>query len=267
MSLSLDRIEIEAVGSDPVRLATALLGQLPDFDGPVPIEMIARALDIVEIHAVPLEALEACLQCDAAKSYGQIIVNADRPRRRQRYSIGHELGHFLNERHRSVNGTGFVCTAEDMQTALRKGVHQRQEMEANRFAIEVLTPRRRLAPLLRRAADLEHAMTIAETFENSREAAVRRYVELQGECLAVVFTRDGRVRYIEKSEAFPPTLPWIGDAIPGGEAGTPGTMTSMDKADAERWLRRADGISLYEQTVLQRDGYAITLLLAETNDD
>ena len=49
MTLSLDRMEIESAGSDPVRLAGALLRQLPELAGRVPIDEIALALDIVEI--------------------------------------------------------------------------------------------------------------------------------------------------------------------------------------------------------------------------
>lgn len=84
MTLALDRIEVESVGGDPKRLARAVLAQLPDIAGPVPIEAIARALDIEEIVACDLESIEGCLQTDALKSCGQIVVNArSRPRRRR----------------------------------------------------------------------------------------------------------------------------------------------------------------------------------------
>ena len=141
MSLVLSRVEIESVGSDPRKLARALLAQLPAVTGPVPIEAIARALDIVSIEVAPLSGIEGCLQCDPLKSEGQIVVNANSPPRRRRYTIAHELGHFLNERHRPTIDFGFACTADDMAKPRRTGPHQRQETEANIFAIEVLTPR------------------------------------------------------------------------------------------------------------------------------
>ncbi len=112
MSLALDPIEIESAGADPVRLARALLEQLPDLDGRVPIGEIALALDIVGIKERPLSSVEGCLQCDPLKSHGQIVVNALSPRRRRRYTIAHELGHFLNERHRPTSAFGFDCSAE-----------------------------------------------------------------------------------------------------------------------------------------------------------
>ena len=74
MRLTLDRVEIESAGSDPLCLARALLQQLPGLHGRVPIEEIALALDIVEIKIADLTSIEACLQCDARKSRGQIVV-------------------------------------------------------------------------------------------------------------------------------------------------------------------------------------------------
>ena len=180
MSLALSRIEIESVGSDPRKLARALLAQLPAVTGPVPIEAIARALDIVSIEVAPLSGIEGCLQCDPLKSEGQIVVNANSPPRRRRYTIAHELGHFLNERHRPTIDFGFACTAEDMSKPRRTGRHQQQETEANTFAIEVLTPRSALGRFLRPPAELDHALALAEAFEISREAAIRRYVASAG---------------------------------------------------------------------------------------
>ena len=203
MTLSLDRMEIESAGSDPVRLAGALLRQLPELAGRVPIDEIALALDIVEIVEAPLEGIEGCLQTDALKSEGQIIVRAGNHPGRRRFTIAHELGHFLNERHRPMGDHGFACTAQDMRSPIGEGIRQRQEREANAFAIEALTPRRLLGRHLKRSADLEHALAIAERFDVSRAAAVRRCVALHEAVLAVLFTRHGEVLYLDKSETFP----------------------------------------------------------------
>ena len=144
------------------------------------------------------------------------------------------------------------------------GAHQRQETEANIFAIEVLTPRSALGRYLRPPAELDHALALAEAFEISREAAIRRYVALQGECLAAVFSKGGRVRYIEKSEDFPATTIWTGDQLGGLLAKRPsGTLTTLDEADAFRWLKWPDGVTLFAQTLHQADGFAVTLLVAE----
>ena len=114
MTLSLDRVAVEEAGADPVRLAQAIHRQLPDLTGAVPVRDIALALDIDEIREEPVTSFEGCLLTDRQKSHGAILVNAASSRRRRHYTIGHELGHFLNERHISAASDGFYCTKEDM---------------------------------------------------------------------------------------------------------------------------------------------------------
>ena len=268
MTLTLDRVEIESAGSDPRRLASALLKQLPDTSSRIPIHDIARALNIVAIEEAPLRSIEGCLQSDAWKSEGQIIVNSASSARRQRYTVAHELGHFLNERHSPTTDVGFACTAEDLGTPRRSGRDLIQEQEANTFAIEVLTPQQSLAPFLRKAAELDHALALAERFDISREAAIRRYVSLHRECLAVVFSKDGRVRYIEKGADFPATTMWTGDKLGHLHAGGRDArgLTTLDEADPTDWLKWPNGWAVFAQMLFQTNGYATTLLVAERDE-
>ena len=61
---------------------------------------IARALDIHEIRVEPLSNFEGALITTAERGYGSILVNGNVDRRRQTFTIAHELGHFLNIWHR-----------------------------------------------------------------------------------------------------------------------------------------------------------------------
>ncbi len=203
MSLTLDRCEVECAGQgDPVRLAAAIHRQMPDAAGSVPVEDVALALDILSLTEQPFAGIEAVLQTDAVKSLGVIGVKAGTRSTRQRYSIAHELGHFLNERHEPTAHGVFTCAASDLSNPFGGQRHVRQEREANIFAIELLTPRDRLFPILKRSADLKRAITIAESFKVSREAALRRYVDRHRETLAAVFSRDGRVKYVHRPDGF-----------------------------------------------------------------
>ncbi|MGD1926282.1 MAG: hypothetical protein ACFB03_19165 [Paracoccaceae bacterium] len=76
MTLNLDRLEIEDAGSDPVRLARAILKHLPELDVRVPIEEVV--LDILSIEVALLASIEVCLQCDARTSRGRILY-VDKP--------------------------------------------------------------------------------------------------------------------------------------------------------------------------------------------
>jgi hypothetical protein len=89
------------------------------------------------------------------------------------------------------------------------------------------------------------------------------------ERLAVVFSADDRIRYVEKGEGFPHTCVWSHDVVP---ALTPrprdgSELTNLDEVSPEPWLFRPDGVTLFAQTLYQADGYAMTLLLAEWEDN
>ncbi len=265
----LDRVKVEEVGANPARLAQAILTQLPDLRGAVPVYEIARALDIDEIREERTSSFEGCLLTDRNKSRGAILVNAASGLRRRRFSVGHELGHFLNERHVSVEGAEFSCTRQDMTNPAGGAQHRRQEQEANSFAIELLAPRYLIQACLNRPADLEHVLAIADDLQISREAAARRYVELHDECIAMVFSKGDRIRYVVKGEEFPATTVWANDAVPhlaSPAAGGSG-LTTLHDANPDEWLRQPGDEALYAQTLYQANDHAMTLLLAERDDE
>ena len=268
MTLKLDRVKVEEVGASPARLAQAILTQLPDLQGAVPVYDIARALDIDEIREERTSSFEGCLLTDRNKSRGAILVNAASGLRRRRFSVGHELGHFLNERHVSVEDAKFSCTRQDMTNPTGSSQHQRQEREANSFAIELLAPRRLFQSRLDRPADLDHVLAIAEDLQISREAAARRYVELHDECVAMVFSVGERVRYVLKGDEFPSTAVWANDVMPrlASPPSDGSGLTALDEASPEDWLTRADGVALYAQTLFQANEFALTLLVVERAD-
>ncbi len=57
--------------------------------------------------------------------------------------------------------------------------HQKQEAEANRFAIDLLAPAYRFKPHLAGDPDLETIVSLTRELDISHEAAARRYIELQ----------------------------------------------------------------------------------------
>jgi Zn-dependent peptidase ImmA (M78 family) len=142
----------------------------------VPVRDIALALDIDEIRERPLTSLEAALVTTPERDRGKILLNSNSSRQRRRFSVGHELLHFLNSLHQQTAPEGFQCSRADMRvSSAMQSRHLRQEAEANAFAIELLTPRAWLKPLLRGPPDLEKVLKVADEFDVSREAAARRY--------------------------------------------------------------------------------------------
>ncbi len=99
---------------------------------------------------------------DGGKSGFAIYVNADHAETRRRFTIAHELGHFVL--HRELIGDGIVEDA-----LLRaQGLSNRVEAQANRFAADLLMPRHLLD-----AAHREGIVTIPElarAFKVSKDA-------------------------------------------------------------------------------------------------
>lgn len=147
--------------------------------------------------------------------------------------------------------------------------HQRQEIEANKFSIELLAPETRMKPHIRGLADLAHVLAAARELDISKQAAARRYVELHSERLAVVFGKNNSIQYPAWNDRFPILLLRGRDDFPRGHipSETRESVSTMDEVDPALWLKWPGTDRLYSQTHFQSDGYSITLLLAETNSD
>ena len=271
--LNLDRMEIEEAGPNPGRLAAAIHAQLTFKSGAVPVYEIAEALDIVEIREHPLMGLEGALVTTPDRNIGAIAINSKSRAERRRFTLAHELGHFLNLWHEPKDPAGrFSCSRSDLRLGWRSRLgkvsrHVDQEIQANRFAIELLAPSRLVRPFLYGVPDLEKVLTMAGRLAISREAAARRYVELHGTPSALVFAADGVVRYVQRHPDFP-----FVSCQPGERLFDLPDPVDDDKisphveADARDWLARSDGPPLLVQHLRQKGGYAITLLVLEDGD-
>lgn len=258
---------IEEAGPNPERLAAAIHLQLRDKSGAVPVYAIAKSLDIVEIREAPLKSLAGAVVTTPDRNEGSILINSESPPPRRRFTVAHELGHFLNPWHQpSHPSVGFSCTPADLgagwrRRSIRASRHVTQEIEANRFAIELLAPPQLMRPYLRGIPDLAKVLSLARALELSREACARRYVEMLEQPSALILSADGVVRYVDRHREFPfvacqrgqrsPALP-----APADESG----LSAHVEADARDWLARPASGSLVAQTLTQRAGYSITLL-------
>jgi hypothetical protein len=210
---------IEDAGSNPDKLAKAIHAQLKLRSGAVPVHGIARALDIRHIGEGPLPGVEGVLLMPENRDWGAIFTKAHSSPQRRRYTIAHELGHFLNLWHEPPSEKGFACTTEDLGTGWRgvskqAGQHRLQESQANRFAIELLAPASHVEPFLKAIPDLEQVIAVSTDLDISREAAARRYVELFERPIAVVFGHNDNIRYIDADPAFPKVRCSKGDPLP-----------------------------------------------------
>lgn len=279
-SLTIDRSEL-ADTARPDRLAELLLEQVvPQLDSllPLPIDDVARACGIEEINLLDTDAFEGCLVQNDFKSRGGIIVRASSSFYRRRFTVGHELGHFINLWHVTPPGQDrFLCTAEYLRE-YGKGTNPRLgiEAQANEFAACLLMPKTYLPKnLLRGSPEIARVLELHRLCDVSKEAAARRYIELHGDDFAVVFSEHGKFKYAATSADFPRIDMRNGQDIfretltrefHGGE----GDVSDQEETDPAWWLYDRDirQWSLWEEVLIQRNGYRLTLLSGERlNDD
>lgn len=261
---TLDLVEIADL-VHPERIVEAIVQQNPDLPLPVPVEELAKLAGISKIESFASEGFAGALVTNAEKSDGAIFYSSRDPRPRQRFTIGHELGHFLLPWHRRSQ---FNCKPQDLGFSAKA----EWETEANRFSAELLMPRSLVIGRLRAegSPDISHITSLAQTFETSLEMTARRYIELNEFPCAIVFSKDNVVRYSVRSDFFEmPLAVRKGDALPCASESRQSKGDSKDwhEIDAHWWLRERRSAeeltSIFEQTLRQENGFKITLLTCD----
>lgn len=269
-------MDLDEVGS-PADIAARIHKLLPDLPPKFSIEMLCRQLDITDIKQVATHAYEAALLMDPDKASGSIVLAAGRSPERHRFSIGHELGHFLIPTHKPRPGAPFSCSIEDLRTGdtRERDIRKRTEAEANRFAARLLMPPARIrANCQSRHPDLADVVRLASEFGVSREAMARGYIEAHRDTLAVVILHRGLIDRIYRPECFPWIEPRRGqpvpeDSIASGHHLQPGQISEMEECEPETWFdeRGVRGVEvLSEQIHVQQNDWATVLLHAKLTE-
>jgi Zn-dependent peptidase ImmA (M78 family) len=143
----------------------------PALPIPVPIEKLCRQLDIVDIRPLTTFGFEGGLITDVNKHSGIILYNEASHKKRRRFTIAHELAHFLMPSHVPSSDGQFLCSQRDMflLSATEQDRRARMEVEANRFAGLILLP----PPS---NPDIRQLIAMSEKYQVSLEATGRAYV-------------------------------------------------------------------------------------------
>ncbi|KAA3506218.1 ImmA/IrrE family metallo-endopeptidase [Agrobacterium vitis] len=251
----------------PESIIACILRHHPDWAAPVPIEDLASSINIIDILEMETEEFEGGLTTDPDKRKGVILYKAGTKGGRRRFTIAHEIGHFLIPWHKGDQR----CTKKDMIERRIETLVQKQETEANRFAAGILMPRPWFVSDMRKLgdADVEHVKTLARQYGTSVEATVARYVELTDDCCAFVFSKDGIIRYTRATKDFPPLSVRSKHHLP--ERSLSGRSSNRTQSRPSEWAEiqgsvwlngegRSHCPKVLEQTLLQREGYQLTLL-------
>lgn len=275
--MNLSRMDLDDCGGNPKKIVEGIFDQLPELIFPVPVRDIALALDINEIAALTTSGYVGGLVI--GNGSGVILVNQNDTEQRQRFTIGHELGHFLIPWHTLNSDAVFNCTSEQMaltDTKAKEG-YLRKEAEANCFSAELLMPRAHFISDMRKAGEpsLDSLFAIANKYDVSKEACARRFTELNDEPCAIIHSKDGVVRYYNKHPDFPyldvkKGLPIPKSALSSDPKIKAGETTESIEVDTDTWIssdRQPVPGSLIEQTSKFGDGYQMTILFAGEDEE
>ena len=124
------------MSTTPLAAEKEAIEVLADFgvsEAPVPVEQIARKLGA----QITYESFEGEISGMLYRAQGAAVigVNSRHAPTRQRFTVAHEIGHFLMHKGQPVFIDRFV------RVNWRDGESGREEVQANAFAAELLMPR------------------------------------------------------------------------------------------------------------------------------
>lgn len=252
----------------PQQLVEEIFRQCPDIKAPIPIDEIARAVGIVSINPMPTEDVEGMLVADNVKSSGVIFYKESSPLGRQRFTIGHELGHYLLLHH----GPEQSCTPNDIKFGSSSDSLKALESEANQFSQLLLMPDVLISRAINSSTlSMELLKSISDNFEMSFEAIANKCSSLSNTPFALIYSKDGVVRYFWRDrERFPYWSPLKAKSLmpPSSQAISLSqpeeTISCSVEVDPTEWIRtkykQSSPDKLIEQTYTQLNGYQVTMI-------
>jgi Zn-dependent peptidase ImmA (M78 family) len=204
--------------------------------------------------------------CEASifgyKDRAIVSVNKYASRPRQRFSVGHELGHWMRDRGKSLLAG---CASTDMDKAWNQE-QKTSETSANEYAANLLLPRHMFGP---RAKDLpitlEATSSLAAEFQTSLTATAIRLVTL-GTHMGIVscFERQGRCWFYRHPE-LPKSLWFTKKVVDGTKAFDVlyrGKSDATGDVDADCWIdhKHAGQFVIHEEAIDVAKGVVLSLL-------
>jgi Zn-dependent peptidase ImmA (M78 family) len=244
-------------------LATMLREELK-IKGKADLLLTAESIGL-RIKEVKSTGFEGALVRDKKGNKGIIAVKAQVPELgRRRFTIAHEIGHFVIPTHRLL---ATVCKDFEIESWGKN--LQDVEIEANQFAAEFLLP----AFIVRNeigsgVPSISRISLLAGEYETSLTVAVRRFVEFTDYACAMVWSQNGQARSYNRSERFTFFLPikdiprkqtYAGRLFSGMSA-----PNDFSPVDPQFWFDAADaqqiGLLLEQSVFLPNYNAVITLL-------
>lgn len=232
------------------------------IDCPSQIDLEAVAYDMkATVRYRKLDGSEARIVGDGASAIITVQEGGQRPR--QRFSIAHEIGHWI-ERH---GRGGFVCAKEDISP--QNDREKSAEAEANVFASQLILPSYLFNPMVEGLPiTLDTADKIGREFQASLTATAIKLIRSTAKPAAVVCHSQVKRDWFASSRGFPDGF-WLANELgydtdafellyaPGEKGKTP-----VRQEDASRWFSGRDARSrkVRSQSVKIADGVVLSII-------
>lgn len=145
-----------------------------DLSPPIDVKKLVRQHADLQVQPIPFSGVDGlCLNLKVRGKRPRVVINADNPVNRRRFTLAHELGHIVIPWH-----MGSIVDCLDSDTGLGSAEYWAAEEEANRFAAELLMPSRWVKSQIKVGLNL--AIThkaIAENCKVSAHAAAIRLAQ------------------------------------------------------------------------------------------
>jgi hypothetical protein len=235
------------------RSAAALLDELGITEPrDIEVEAIAQHCGATVLYE-PLYGCEARIVGLGDRAI--ITVRDDVARGRQRFSVGHEIGHWLRDREQ----VAFACTERVFRG---EWATNNPERRANAFAAELLLPERMFLPVARSLPlTLATVHSLAATFETSLTATAIRLIQVGPQpAMVVCSTRAGKRTWFFRSRdvflwphdsVLRDSVAW--DIARGAAATGPADVDAaawIDQTEPERYSLVEDSMALGPDLVL-----------------
>ena len=243
------------------RFAEQLVSEL-GICKPADIDLDAIALVLgVSVKYEPLEGCEALIVGHGERAI--VTINKKSIPERQRFSLGHELGHWTHHK-----GRALYCAQEDIESNNDKV--RDTELIADRYASSLLVPSFLFRPALAAYKKFSWKVIreIAKEFGCSPLATVLRIVDLNTAPMLFVYLQDGKRKWFKRSKDVAEA--WFPKDSPDPESYAFDLSFDASKApagprkvEADAWFDRwnANRFELVEDTIRVGDCvYSILLL-------
>ena len=183
----------------PEHFAKALL-KFVDAQQPVSLTDVTEKIGL-RIEHVNSTGFEGALIRVEDRPRGIIAVRESirREKERERFTIAHEIGHYLLPGHDAANS---VCQGDQVELASKD--KDSFELAANRFAVELLLPSGAVRRIVRKfGISMDTCSFVGKQFQASLTAAAVQCVVLSdSNRAALVVSRRGVIEYFKKSPGF-----------------------------------------------------------------